>query len=655
MSQNIQLNIGENNFISSAGSVNETGLVNGFIRQGFTPTKCGAELIANLIDSFATEAKFIVGRDIKLVDNGIGMTRVKLVNMFDAGRENHYGEKTMGVSGIGGKISNYILSKNEKGKPSEVTVLTKHKDEPYLKATVPWYTIYETKIFSGQIKIVLANEKEIEIFKSERNSCDLTGTTIIFQYSNVFKEVLNYQFNEQQEQTGCYNLDDWWAITFGKTTTNIWLDKCNGLAPIKMRKYNNFSGLDNEFYNDQIFNWVINYIDDGNRFVCLDPRQINQYIEITQNGQGFATKPNNITISPKLIENAVVIKFTSGMRKNNKVFNINNPQEPNATFCLNEYDVSFIKMEQQKDIIKENFSKTSIYRNGQKITSVSLEGFKFSSARGGGESLLKTIHHRTEISYETNSKQENSVDEVHGIQQNKNQNQNNLPKNYTRLLEYLKTYDCELIIQYFDSVLENRKKMDEEKRRKIEEEKQAKKQMLSEEQRIIKETQLAEKQLILEQQRIIKETQLAEKQLILEQQRIIKEKQLAEKQLILEQQRIIKETQLAEEQLILEQQRIIKEKQLAEERLMSKEDAIYDTDDASDEEPDDASDEEPDDASDEEPDDESEEDAQKKLILESKEWEQKSINLLTEHVSSKVYNNINGQKLYELVLNFINN
>jgi hypothetical protein len=647
MSQNIQLNIGENITRTSAGTRNEIGFVNGLDRQGFTLTKCGSEELANAIDAYSTDVKFILGRDIKLVDNGIGMTRVKLVNMFDAGRENHYGEKTMGVSGIGGIISNYKLSKNNDGKPSKVNLFTKHKDGPYLKAIIPWDTIHTTKNYDNQIVISPMNDIEIETFKSERSHHDLTGTTIIFPYSNVFKEVLNYQFNQQQEQTGCHNLDDWWAITFGKTETNIWLDKCNGLPLIKMRKYNYFSGRDNEFYKEEMFKWDIYYIADGNRFVCLDPRQTTQYIEITQNGQGFATKPNNITISPKLIENASVIKFTSGMRKHDKVFDINNPQEPNATFCLNDHDSSFIKMEQQKDVIKENYSKTSIYRNGQKITSVSLEGFKFSSARGGGESLLKTVHHRTEISYETNSNQENSVDEVHGIQQNKNQNQNNLPKNYTRLLEYLKTYDCELIIQYFDNVLENRKKVDEEKRRKIDEEKQAKKQMLAEEQRIIKEKKLAEEQLILEQQRIIKEKQLAEKQLILEQQRIIKEKQLAEKQLILEQQRIIKETQLAEKQLILDQQRIIKEKQLAEERLMSKEDAIYDTDDASDEEPDDASDEEPD--------EESEEDAQKKHILESKEWEQKLINLLIEHVSSKAYNNINGQKLYELVLNFINN
>ena len=129
----------------TAGSINESGFVNGLNRQGFTPTKSGSEKIANLIDAFAKIATFVLGPVIKLIDDGIGMTKNKLINMFDANRENHRGDKSMGVSGIGGIISNFILSKNDNGDPTTVVVYTKHTDGPYLKATIPWANIYTDK------------------------------------------------------------------------------------------------------------------------------------------------------------------------------------------------------------------------------------------------------------------------------------------------------------------------------------------------------------------------------------------------------------------------------------------------------------------------------------------------------------------------------
>ena len=116
----IQIDILEEKKEETAGSINESGFVNGLNRQGFTPTKSGSEKIANLIDAFAKIATFVLGPIIKLIDDGIGMTKNKLINMFDANRENHCGDKSMGVSGIGGIISNFILSKNDSIKPNKL-------------------------------------------------------------------------------------------------------------------------------------------------------------------------------------------------------------------------------------------------------------------------------------------------------------------------------------------------------------------------------------------------------------------------------------------------------------------------------------------------------------------------------------------------------
>jgi hypothetical protein len=78
---------------------------------------------------------------------------------------------------------------------------------------------------------------------------------------------------------------------------------------------------------------------------------------------------------------------------------------------------------------------------------------------------IKICLHRCEVDYQTFSKQENNIDIVHGIQQNKNANENEFPKNYTRLIKYLKDYDYQRNATYFEKVLlDNKKKKAEEKR-----------------------------------------------------------------------------------------------------------------------------------------------------------------------------------------------
>jgi hypothetical protein len=79
-----------------------------------------------------------------------------------------------------------------------------------------------------------------------------------------------------------------------------------------------------------------------------------------------------------------------------------------------------MSLDQQKDIVKGFYSKKGIYRNDQRITSVTSEGTKSSSGRANAQSLIKNILHRCDLSYETFSSQENVLDLQHGVQQNKN-------------------------------------------------------------------------------------------------------------------------------------------------------------------------------------------------------------------------------------------
>ena len=471
----------------SAGSRNEEGFVNGLDTKGFTLPKSGEEIIANASDAFADCLTFNSSRDgIDVCDDGIGMTLQKLKYMFDAGREHHSGDSSMGVSGIGGLISNYQWSKNDVRQPSTTYVFTKHKDGEYLKGEVPWDLINRDKKYDSQIKIGIMNETEIQQFISERGDReDATGTTLKFPYSEAKDSLLRSQF--ASVQADCSSLDKLWGIVFGKIPMKILLKRPDGLPPIELKKYNYFESPEIEFYEGKFECSIYSFVDRcQERFVCKDPENESQYIEILQDSRGYTAKPKTVKVDTRKLEAAEIIKFTCGMRTDNNVFDPDHPRVPTAEFNLNSYDSSFMKRGQQGDVIKEFASKCRIYRNDQKITSISLDKFKFSSARGDYKSLLKIVQHRAEISYSTISKQGNRLDRIHDIQENKTQNQNVLPTQYSRLIEHLKGWHAEKILSYMERVIKthDQQKKEQEMQRKIEEQsRRAEERRIAEEQR----------------------------------------------------------------------------------------------------------------------------------------------------------------------------
>lgn len=473
----------------TAGSRNEVGFVNGLERKGFTVPKSVSEKLANARDAFATNATFNILQsesEIHAVDDGEGMTMSKLLNMFDSGRENHGNDKSMGVSGCGGLHANYQLSKNDLGQPRTTHVFTKHKDGDYLKATVPWNEIYRDKKYDGKIRIVPMTTEEIQRFIAERgNRPHATGTTFVLPHSERFSRFLKTQFEDVQ--TDCSNLDDSLCMIFGTIDMKIFLNKNDGLPPTELKKYDYFGFSEDKYYQGK-FEWPISTFVDGNeeRFICKDPENESQYIEICKAGKGWTTKPKPVPVDQRKIDAAPVITFTSAMLINKKVFDPSLPKELTAQYTVDPYDTGYMKSESQKDVIKDFVSKVSLERNEQRITGISLEKFKVSSARADGKSLFKIVHHRAKISYQTLSTQENRLDRIHGIQEVKNQNQVVLPTQYSRLIEHLKGWHAEKILAYMDKVLErhNQQKKEQEAQRKIEEQsRRAEERRIAEEQR----------------------------------------------------------------------------------------------------------------------------------------------------------------------------
>lgn len=476
----------------TAGSRNEEGWVNGLDRRGFTPAKSGSEDLANSADAYASVVTYNIlqhKNEITKVDDGQGMIVPKLLNMFDSGRENHQNDKSMGVSGCGGIHANYQLSKNDLGQPRTTHVLTKHKDGGYLKATIPWDVICRDKKYDGQIKIEEMTIEEIQQFIAERgNRPDVTGTTFKFPYSENFSNLLKSQFKDVQ--TDCSNLDDSWSFIFGTIKMKIFLNKHDGLPPTELKKYDYFGRPDDAYYQGK-FEWPIHTFVDGKeeRFVCKDPENESQYIEICKDRRGLSAKPKTVAVDQRKIDSSDIITFTSGMLINKKVFDPSNPKELTAEYMVDPYDATFMKSDLQKDVIKEFVSRVSLHRNQQRITGASLEKFKVSSARADGKSLFKIVHHRAKISYETLSTQVNRVDRIHGIQENKNQNQHVLPPQYTqysRLIEHLKGWHAEKILAYMERVINthDQQKKEQEAQRKIEEQsRRAEERRIAEEQR----------------------------------------------------------------------------------------------------------------------------------------------------------------------------
>lgn len=162
------------------GRIDEAGTIHSLKKQGFNFYKCIMELIANTIDVDANNIKFIVNMDyIYILDNGNGMKIDSLIEMFAMNKSNHASEKSLGISGVGGKIATFILS----GK-KEVTIYTHYKHKDYLRAIVPWDTMVSQEKYTDMININIMTQDEINYFKSKLN----TGTIIKFPYSDELNE-----------------------------------------------------------------------------------------------------------------------------------------------------------------------------------------------------------------------------------------------------------------------------------------------------------------------------------------------------------------------------------------------------------------------------------------------------------------------------------
>ena len=425
-----------NTEIEKVGTIDTDGYLDGWYAKGFSFIKGLNELIANGIDPSVGSSEFefhIEGQDIFMSDNGCGMDRNNVRNMFAMHRSNHSGDYSMGRSGIGGKIAGVILSAQ-----GNIVMFTHKKNGEYLKIVVPWQKIFKEKNIK-LIEIHVMDEEEIHLhFTSKHRE---SGTTYKFKHSNTLENTIEGAFIIPTDDSK--EMNDMPCIVFGKSPVNITFkveETC-----MSMPKYNYFGGTPEDYYVRKDYTIdVYENVEGDKKFALTMPDGIRYEPKYTKGvvcNSGKGIKEAIISDEFKLQARFDVV---AGMRKNPDL--IDNIKEHNLSterhkededysikkvnVPLAPYDRDFFGSEQNH----ERDAKPLLYRNGQFIGNLPYEG-KISSIRGSWNNQVKGASIRIELSYNVKSIQTNYSDIMVGIQENKSQyNGRNIPDEIRKFL-----------------------------------------------------------------------------------------------------------------------------------------------------------------------------------------------------------------------------
>ena len=427
----------------TCGRIDEAGVIYSLTKQGFNFYKCLMELIANPIDANATNIKFNINRDyIDMLDDGDGMTKKSLMEMFAMYKSNHATERSLGISGIGGKVASFILSQHRK-----VIILTHSKGESYLKAVIPWNIMLKQEKYSNMITINSMSRSEINYFKSKLSN---TGTIIRFPYSDKLCDKIKDNFIKLEESNMKENMNDFSPIVFGRFD-NVNLEYTHYEKPDivkKMKKYNYLFGNNNDFYCgksidkiNQYYNWKTK----DTRFIW--EKENGEQNEIRKKGRGYYLKSTILNVGMNGYNIVGEFKVFTGQRLDTSVYDYDNPLtetvlDTRFQYVKNDLYCNYDKEHLSQELTEQLFNhlvKIPLVRNGQHIGVFACPDIKPSSMRGSAELYHTHLGVRADVHYNPVSNQDNKQDEIMGIQQNKNQwNPEDVPINFSRLVKDIK-------------------------------------------------------------------------------------------------------------------------------------------------------------------------------------------------------------------------
>jgi hypothetical protein len=424
---------------TTVGSINERGYLKGFKRRGYTNAKCLLELVANSLDSIdrrgsgAGLIRFDMGiSEIRMSDNGCGMDRVGLGQMFDLHRENHASDASRGVSGIGAKPALSNLSGDR-----DMVLLTHREGGEWLRVDIPWSAIHAEGRYTGMVRVGLMSPEEVATFGSG------PGTTLVFPYSDMLGDLLYDNFvleTADNELTMPLNRV---GIVFGREQVRIEYKhhEDGDIRPMPMYDYLN--GHTTAFYTGLVSATIEHWYsaaEGRDRFIWNGK-------EIAKVGRGFAKEPAPITTNLHGFSRVGDFTVVAGLRRDVAIFDDENPVMPTADKKhRNAYNTEHLGPENN-----EFLALSKLVRNGQTIGLIPLADKNIANARGNGFSFLSMQLVQCEVRFNPVSTQDNRQDNIMGIQENKNQfDGESLPLNFTRLVKAIRMQKADDIWTYFE-------------------------------------------------------------------------------------------------------------------------------------------------------------------------------------------------------------
>ena len=419
-------------------TIDEKGFIKNLLRLGFTKNQSFSEILTNSIDAKST--KIVVQKnknDIRIIDNGVGMNKDELKNKYNLMKQRSRDRDTTGCAGIGGTTSEFILAKIK-----SIVITKKADSDEIFVAEVDWNRVYtEHKLFDS-ILFRSPTSEEIEIFLAEREG---PGTTTILYYAKEdeieLTNLLDSQFDPKKKKdiTHCERFD----IIFGHKNCQFvythWKTKKDIILELyNLNKYREedmnykFKDYDIEIHKE---------INSGNIIYMCEGRIIEVH---GSTGKGKKTYKKTLTKYIKTCDTTKVgiIKLNLYNPYDENRFNINNPKLPGASQTLNNYEKKFFRPERETNayVDREFIQEMQIYRNNHYlgIKNICNKG----NSRGGGDSTNKLFYTRSFIEFFVESEEDENeispLDELFGVQLNKNQNnKDNIPITLGRLIEGL--------------------------------------------------------------------------------------------------------------------------------------------------------------------------------------------------------------------------
>jgi len=424
-----------------AGSINERGFLETLgSRQGFNVISALDEIIANSTDADAKRIHFYKNEhEICMSDDGVGMSQTTLFNMFDMYRPQRR-HKSIGSFNIGGKVGLRILSNT-----SHTLVISLIRGQ-YTTAVVPWDEIYTTWKYKDAIVIRQSTPEEIDLFhlQMERES----GTTIWFPFVQSTWDAIQEQFEIHQHNT--LDPEKSIAYKFGRFNTVITGFDHSTHKSFEMPKYNPSRQVQPTLGTK--YNQINIYKkDDTYRYVTDSSKEILRFGK-----DRFETKSS--PAEPLKSWDRVgtfYLEFYAPYEDSPPVGGSGTWVSPHATEVFNPPPSPA-----NRSSWTDMHDPITIYKSNYPIGTVSIEKMT-GSKRANFEGWCRYWVHAN-VHYDTEDGNK-MLDELVGIQENKNQLQDVFPIQCKRLIDELRKEYSKVLIQKYSEKCEPEPKCKETK------------------------------------------------------------------------------------------------------------------------------------------------------------------------------------------------